>query len=415
MRRHGVLRSILLSTFLTPFAVGSALAYCSTIGLPADRQVAEIQTSLGQVCIELFDDPDEAPGHVENFLWYADNDHLVGTFFHRAVDDFVLQGASFRYDEGVGIGRNEPRPGVEVTNEPCELDTDVPAGGGIIQVCSERGNEAYTVALAKLADQPNSGTTSWFVNLGDNRTNLDNQNGGFTVFGRVMYSSGQAVVREIMGVSRLSDAAEVPEEQLELGDYFWPTGGVTDLYGQSVPILGDAPLPISYGPDVGCSDMTSLATVLNEDLSNLLWQVLDPEDDPPPPLVLTVSASCGTPLDVPFVDWVPQPGPPSCPGLDRIALRSVQPAENSPYPGALTPFEYITYTCEQLETAVENRDVWRDTEAATFLDDFAPLPVYIESVTIRVAVPEPTGAAAALAALVTLGWLRRRASDEHQI
>ncbi|WP_200988936.1 Calx-beta domain-containing protein [Anabaenopsis elenkinii] len=45
-----------------------------------------------------------------------------------------------------------------------------------------------TIAMAKLGNNPNSATSQWFFNLEDNSSNLNNQNGGFTVFGQV--SSG---------------------------------------------------------------------------------------------------------------------------------------------------------------------------------------------------------------------------------
>ena len=41
--------------------------------------------------------------------------------------------------------------------------------------------------MAKLPDIPDSATSQWFVNLADNSANLDIQNGGFTVFGRVIF------------------------------------------------------------------------------------------------------------------------------------------------------------------------------------------------------------------------------------
>jgi cyclophilin family peptidyl-prolyl cis-trans isomerase len=43
--------------------------------------------------------------------------------------------------------------------------------------------------MAKLGGDPDSATSQWFVSLGDNTANLDYQNGGFTVFGRVTKSS----------------------------------------------------------------------------------------------------------------------------------------------------------------------------------------------------------------------------------
>ncbi len=49
---------------------------------------------------------------------------------------------------------------------------------------SDRSNVSGTIAMAKVGNDPNSATSQWFVNLGDNSANLDNQNGGFTVFGK---------------------------------------------------------------------------------------------------------------------------------------------------------------------------------------------------------------------------------------
>ena len=47
-------------------------------------------------------------------------------------------------------------------------------------------NIVNTIAMAKLGGDPNSATSQFFINLGNNDSNLDLQNGGFTVFARVL-------------------------------------------------------------------------------------------------------------------------------------------------------------------------------------------------------------------------------------
>ena len=54
--------------------------------------------------------------------------------------------------------------------------------------------------MAKLGDDPNSATSQWFFNLGDNSANLDNQNGGFTVFGQVLSQDDLNTIDAIAGV-----------------------------------------------------------------------------------------------------------------------------------------------------------------------------------------------------------------------
>ena len=69
-----------------------------------------------------------------------------------------------------------------VVNEPCELDlftNDLPS----VPICSTRGNERGTLAMAKLGGDPDSGTTNWFINLADN-SRLDSM--GFAPFGKII-------------------------------------------------------------------------------------------------------------------------------------------------------------------------------------------------------------------------------------
>ena len=128
-----------------------------------------MQTSLGLIDIDLFDAA--APQTVANFLEYVNRGDYDNSFFHRSIPDFVVQGGGFTWSRS--------------TNLYSQVPTEAPV---INEFSLDRSNLRGTIAMAKLGDDPNSATSQWFFNLGDNSDNLDNQNGGFTVFGRVKES-----------------------------------------------------------------------------------------------------------------------------------------------------------------------------------------------------------------------------------
>ncbi len=138
-----------------------------------------MQTVLGDIEIELFDE--ETPGTVQNFLTYVRDGDYADSLVHRSVPDFVIQGGSFRVEEGLvqDVPLDDP-----ILNEP--------------GIANTRG----TIAMAKIADNPDSATAGWFINLVDN-PDLDSQNGGFTVFGRVV-GDGMEVVDAIAELPRFN-------------------------------------------------------------------------------------------------------------------------------------------------------------------------------------------------------------------
>ena len=60
-------------------------------------------------------------------------------------------------------------------------------------------NTRGTIAMAKLGSDPNSATNPVVLQRGDNSSNLDNQNGGFTVFGRAQTPPAWTVMDSIEG------------------------------------------------------------------------------------------------------------------------------------------------------------------------------------------------------------------------
>lgn len=103
-----------------------------------------------------------------NFLNYVADGDYVDSIIHRSMPGFVVQGGGFRLNNG------------SIESVP----TDPP-------IINEFGvsNTLGTISMAKLGGDPDSATSQWFVSLGANSDNLDNQNGGFTVFGRVTKST----------------------------------------------------------------------------------------------------------------------------------------------------------------------------------------------------------------------------------
>jgi cyclophilin family peptidyl-prolyl cis-trans isomerase len=116
------------------------------------------------------------PITVANFRSYLNNatDGYNGSIFHRLVQGFVLQGGAFRSSPLSGASSNSL---VGVTK--------------LAAIQNEPGlpNIAGTLAMAKQAGNPHSATTDFFFNLADNTSNLDFQNEGFSVFGRVAQPS----------------------------------------------------------------------------------------------------------------------------------------------------------------------------------------------------------------------------------
>ncbi len=132
------------------------------------QPVVRFNTVLGNIDVQLR--PDVAPLTVANFLSYV-NSTTVGSnynssFFHRSVPGFIIQGGGYYVDASSNI--TAIMAGATVANE--------------FHLSNTRG----TLAMAKLGSDPNSATDEWFFNEGDNSANLDNQNGGFTVFGSVI-------------------------------------------------------------------------------------------------------------------------------------------------------------------------------------------------------------------------------------
>ncbi|WP_412972634.1 peptidylprolyl isomerase [Glaciecola sp. MF2-115] len=145
-----------LSAVLFSLALGASSA--------AKATVVEVQTVLGNFQVNLFDQT--TPETVENFLSYVNSGSYANTVVHRTQPNFVMQSGGFSYNNS--FPPSSIQVGAPVVNEPIY------------------SNVRGTIAMAKLGGNPNSATSQWFINVNNNASNLDVQNGGFTVFGQVI-------------------------------------------------------------------------------------------------------------------------------------------------------------------------------------------------------------------------------------
>jgi cyclophilin family peptidyl-prolyl cis-trans isomerase len=157
------------------------LAAVLALAFPAISLASTVsmQTVLGVIDIELFDTA--APLTVANFMNYVNSGAYNNSFIHRSVPGFVIQGGGYSY-------ANTPA-GTTYFHIP----TNPPVQN---EFSPSRSNVRGTIGMAKFPNNPDSATSEWFINLADNSANLDYQNGGFTVFGRVL-GSGMNVVDDI--------------------------------------------------------------------------------------------------------------------------------------------------------------------------------------------------------------------------
>lgn len=219
---------------------------------PDSQSAVRVTTTKGSFDILLYES--ETPQTFANFMAYMNRGDYTNSIFHRSVPGFVIQGGGFA-------------PSAATAGNIVKLDTDPP-------VTNEPGisNVTGTVAFAKLGGDPNSATNQFFVNLGNNNSadpnSLDNQNGGFTVFGRVP-AAGMATVNAIAALPRANYTLPLEDETGASQGNFTFEGFPVDVAGGIAPatydpadvvaMTGVAPWPV-LSHDATSSD-TAVATV----------------------------------------------------------------------------------------------------------------------------------------------------------
>jgi len=162
-----------------------------------------MQTDLGALDILMLDSV--APLTVANFMNYVNDGDYDNIFFHRSAaytdpaeplypvgTPFVVQGGGY-----VMTGA----PGSFFSGGVTPVPKDSPVMNEF-SLSNLRG----TLAMAKIANNPDSATSEWFFNMVDNSSVLDGQNGGFTVFAQVQ-GTGMNVVDDIAALPICPDVA----------------------------------------------------------------------------------------------------------------------------------------------------------------------------------------------------------------
>ena len=132
-----------------------------------------------------------APLTVANFERYIEEEKYTDIILHRLISGFVLQGGGFQWS-------NDQTSPSSIESFPAVQN----------EFSSERSNTRGTIAMAKIGNDPDSATNQWFFNLADNSANLDNQNGGFTVFGKTKTETDLLFV-DILASSPVANAGGV--------------------------------------------------------------------------------------------------------------------------------------------------------------------------------------------------------------
>ena len=223
--------------------------------------VVRLDTASGTIDIETFDQA--TPLNAANFLQYVTANRYNGSVFHRAIAGFVLQGGSF-YADGSDVPEfpavaSEPN-GAQPAGSTSNVRGTV-AFARLPAFNDTNGNGVQDAGEAAIpGGGPNSATSGFFFNLADNASNLDAQNGGFTVFGKVL-GDGMTVVDALTTVATSNPASALVKTATLIDD-------VTYTVASSNPTAVDASIvdgnvKLAYGGAEGTATITVTATSLD--------------------------------------------------------------------------------------------------------------------------------------------------------
>lgn len=226
------------------------------------QPMVRLKTTEGDIVLDLLE---SAPITTQNFLQYVQDGFYNGTIFHRVISGFVVQGGGLLPNLAAQTGLRS-----EIQNE---FD-------------ASRSNLRGTLAMAKRDGQPNSATSQFFFNLDDENAFLDTQNGGFTVFARVI--EGMNIVNDIAAVETSTQKDpdnlsydDVPVDPIEIESADLEAGTVPQSFTTTPSGLQYKDLAVGTGDLVTPS--STIRVLYTGRLTNESGDVFDSSTDPEDP------------------------------------------------------------------------------------------------------------------------------------
>jgi peptidyl-prolyl cis-trans isomerase A (cyclophilin A) len=213
---------------LIPILTAVIVALAPGLARADSGEIVRFETSLGNIDVQLL--PQDAPNTVANFLSYVNSGAYAQTFFHRSTSSAsdglsVIQGGGYYVNNGSinTIAQNSP-----VANE-----YDLP-------------NTPGTLAMAKLSSGPDTATDQWFFNVSDNSSTLGpGNNGGFTVFGKVLDPASLNVMNAISALP-VADESGSPTFGSAFNElpYTGQSATIQTLVMSPITVLNDTTAPV---------------------------------------------------------------------------------------------------------------------------------------------------------------------------
>jgi peptidyl-prolyl cis-trans isomerase B (cyclophilin B) len=176
-----MLKEILLGSILISLSFAE-------IAISAEEEVATLETSMGQIVFKFY--PKDAPNHVINFKKLSTQGFYDGTYFHRVIPGFMVQGGDPNTKDDDRSNDGSGGPGFSVKAE-----------------FNSRKHLRGVVSMARSND-PDSAGSQFFICVSD-APFLD---GKYSAFGEVI--SGMDVVDKIVNAPR--DRRDNPLEKIVL-------------------------------------------------------------------------------------------------------------------------------------------------------------------------------------------------------